>query len=679
MNVLVYNGPGASPESVRQALIELRRLLEPHYAVSTVHAKALSSEPWQGKTAALVFPGGADLPFGRECKAALPAIKRYVSQLGGTYIGFCAGGYFGSSRVEFDVHGPLEVVGPRDLQFFPDVARGPAFSGFRYNSEEGARAAMLRSAENDAGSFACYYNGGSVFVDAHKYGNVRILASFEEELDVVTDMDPAAPCAAVVLCSVGKGKALLTSPHPEFNPSAMSGSHGGVAPEIITKLKEHELSRARFMRYILTEAGLKCNEASTSLPPSLTPLLLCSQPHPEQVYGFLEGFKQSSKPLATYHLLADNHDNFALHEGFERYPLAEGFLRDQDPDATTKQLVIGTNDQILPPGKLTPNFDMQRYFANLDKGTQIGSMLLYGDVVTSTSVLLDSNKKLLSLFPDNSVLHVGSLQLSGRGRGNNSWVNPRGVSASTACVSLPLVSPTTGSHISIVFVQYLAILAYCEAILSYGSGFEDIPIRIKWPNDIYVLRPRYYHQNNLRLLGGGLNAKLPSPADSEESYAKIAGLLVNSNVVNNKYSLLLGCGLNISNDLPTVSLKTWVDILNVERKALGLNLLPDISVEELLAKYMNSLDVILKDFVNHGPQIVLPRYYKLWMHSGQIITLTEHNCRAKISGITPDYGLLIANELKQNSDDEYTGRVYHLQPDGNTFDIFRGLLSRRVE
>ncbi|AAS52005.1 ADR085Wp [Eremothecium gossypii ATCC 10895] len=678
MNVLVYNGPGASPESVRQTLLELRRLLEPHYAVSTVQAKALSSEPWQGKTAALVFPGGADLPFGRECKAALPAIRRYVSQLGGTYIGFCAGGYFGSSRVEFDVDGPLEVVGPRELQFFPDVARGPAFSGFQYSSEEGARAAMLKSSEAGAGSFACYYNGGSVFLDAHKYGNVSILASFEEEVDIPTDMEPAAPRAAVVLCSVGKGKALLTSPHPEFNPSSMCAAQDGLAPGLLAKLREHELSRAHFMRYILTEAGLDCNEAITRLPPSLTPLLLCSPSRPELVSRFVEGFKESSKPLATYHILEDNSDKFALHEGFERYSCAEGFLQDHDPETATKQLVLGAHGQVLPPRSLTPNFDMERYFASLEKDTGIGSVLLYGDVVTSTSVLLDSNKKLLGLLPENSVLHVGSLQLSGRGRGSNSWVNPRGVSASTTCISLPLVSPITGKHISIVFVQYLAILAYCEAILSYGSGFEDIPIRIKWPNDMYVLKPHYYYQNKLRLLGGGVNAKLPVPADAEESYAKISGLLVNSNLMNNKYSLLLGCGLNVSNELPTVSLKSWVDILNVERKNMGLNLLPELSAEELLAKYMNKLDIILKDFVNHGPHVILPRYYKLWMHSGQVITLTEHNCRAKISGITPDYGLLIANELKQNSNDEYTGKVYHLQPDGNTFDIFRGLLSRRA-
>ena len=38
---------------------------------------------------------------------------------GGSYLGICAGAYFACDYIEFDKNGPLEVVGPRDLKFYP--------------------------------------------------------------------------------------------------------------------------------------------------------------------------------------------------------------------------------------------------------------------------------------------------------------------------------------------------------------------------------------------------------------------------------------------------------------------------------------------------------------------------------------------------------------------------------
>ena len=148
---------------------------------------------------------------------------------------------------------------------------------------------------------------------------------------------------------------------------------------------------------------------------------------------------------------------------------------------------------------------------------------------------------------------------------------------------------------------------------------------------------------------------------------------------SNKYSLLLGCGLNLTNDEPTTSLKKWVDILNSERLGLGLACIPRIEVEVLLAKYMNYLQILLETFINYGASTILPEYYKYWLHSDQIVTLTTlGNARAKILGITNDYGLLIAKELMSGSDSCFTGNVYHLQPDGNTFDIFKGLIAKKA-
>ena len=198
----------------------MRRLLSPRYAVLSVTGDAIIDEPWTASCAMLVFPGGADLAY---CRTLNGEGNRRISQFverGGAYLGFCAGGYYGSKRCEFEVGNKnLEVVGNRELAFYPGVCRGCAFPGFVYHSEAGARNVELKVSKTalSKGSvpdvFRSYYNGGGVFVDAPKYHDkgVEILASFTEKLNV----DAGDGQAAVVYCKVGDGAAVLTGPHPE--------------------------------------------------------------------------------------------------------------------------------------------------------------------------------------------------------------------------------------------------------------------------------------------------------------------------------------------------------------------------------------------------------------------------------------------------------------------------------
>ena len=113
----------------------------------------------------------------------------------------------------------MEVVGNRELAFYPGICRGSAFPGFTYGSEKGARAAEI-AVSKDAftnGStpmtFRSYYNGGGIFVDAPKYRDkgVEIIASYTEDVCV----DGGDSKAAVVYCKVEDGAAILTSNHPE--------------------------------------------------------------------------------------------------------------------------------------------------------------------------------------------------------------------------------------------------------------------------------------------------------------------------------------------------------------------------------------------------------------------------------------------------------------------------------
>lgn len=688
MNVLVYNGPGTTPGSVKHTTETLKDFLEPFYVVSTVSAKALQIEPWTSKAAAVVFPGGADIPYVRECKNIIQKLKDFVRKEGGLFVGFCAGGYFASGRVEFAKGDPdLEVAGNRDLKFFPGIARGPAFGGFQYNSEVGARAAKLRL--EDGSEFTSYYNGGSLFVDADEYDEVEVLARYVETPDPpywdTSSKTKSAGPAAVLLCSVGKGKALLTGPHLEFIPRLLEKTDNkSFIEHVVNVLKLDDKKRLNFLKSMLTKAGLNCNNDFARVrAPSLTPLLAIASPAKRSLLNEFQRkwskLQECSSETGDYVELDGGKDKFHAYEGFEKsYKNAADSLQDKEPDEVTKTIIFPESSEVFPSFSRTPNYDVAKYFSYLNPSNTVGSVLFYGEVVTSTSTLLNENRHILSSIPNSSMLHVGTIQVSGHGRGGNTWVNPKGVSASTAVISLPTYSPKTNQRVSVVFVQYLSMLAYCRAVINYGPGYSDLPIRIKWPNDLYALSPSYYQKNKLSLVGQNLNETIPL-TDIEPAYLKIAGLLVNTHFVNDEYLLLLGCGLNINHDGPTTSLNTWVNILNKERESARMDLLQPIEVERLHAYYMNQLEILLKKFIDFGPTSILPDYYKLWLHSNQIVTLTDHNnSKAMITGITDDYGLLIARELMPGSQTHFTGSVFHLQPDGNTFDIFRGLISKKA-
>jgi biotin--protein ligase len=286
MNVLVYSGNGTTTESVRHCLYTLRRLLSPTYAVVPVTGDIIIKEPWTASCALLVIPGGADLGYCRTLNGeGNRRITQYVNR-GGSYLGFCAGGYYGTSRVEFEVGDKkMAVVGDRELGFYPGICRGLAFAGFVYHSEAGARAADVkinRSAfgevlKNVPENFKCYYNGGGVFVDAKKLESrgVQTLASYTENLHV----DSGEGSAAVVYRKVGEGHVILTGPHPEFAPNNLNKAKGPPSfTDAVDAIASTDATRIEFTKLSLRKLGLKVNEEEqamfqTSLPAGRKSLL----------------------------------------------------------------------------------------------------------------------------------------------------------------------------------------------------------------------------------------------------------------------------------------------------------------------------------------------------------------------------------------------------------------------
>jgi biotin--protein ligase len=214
----------------------------------------------------------------------------------------------------------------------------------------------------------------------------------------------------------------------------------------------------------------------------------------------------------------------------------------------------------------------------------------------------------------------------------------------------------------IVFIQYLAAIAIVQGIHSYDKGYENLPVKLKWPNDVceYSFKPESVPE-----LTHALDVQDPSKPN-EKSYIKIVGLMVNSSYSSGHYDVVVGIGINTSNPAPTTSLN---DVL----QAFSPKKLPPFTLEKLLARVLTSFEALYKSFCRTGFDKELQKlYYKHWLHTDQIVTLEmEGGARAKVLGITTDWGLLRVEQL--GWEDRGTGKVWELQSDSNSFDFFKGL------
>ncbi|GME42028.1 Biotin apo-protein ligase [Neofusicoccum parvum] len=688
-NVLVYSGNGSTVESVRHCMWSLRRLLSPNYAVIPVDGNAIIKEPWTASCALLVIPGGADLGYCRTLNGeGNRRISQYVNR-GGNYLGFCAGGYYACNSCEFEVGDKkMEVVGERELGFYPGICRGLAFSGFVYHSEAGTRAVELKvnkEALMGGGgavpeSFRSYYNGGGVFVDADKLKDrgVETLASYTGELHV----DSGEGKAAVVYRKIGEGNVILTGPHPEF--AAMNLNKGEDIPgydKIVDALAQDDKQRTDFLKSCLIKLGLQVNQEAQAVP-SLSRLHLTSS-NPSDVAELVSSWSDIiTLEKGEEHIKGEN-DTFHLEkpsqwsmssltkavtsiipgaggeeESSKTDPASGGDAADRilDYDAVIKRLVPHESDR--PSSKDTPYWNHDAFFSNLDayhassRGTsaQFGRYLLYGEVVTSTNTILEKNPSLLKHLPA-GLTATATTQIAGRGRGSNVWVSPPGSLMYSTVLrhSVPL-----SQRAPVVFVQYLAALATVAGVHAYAPGYSALPVRLKWPNDIYALDPSR----------GGAASTSTAPSD----FAKIGGVLVNSSYQGAEYTLVAGVGVNVANAAPTTSLDALA-------RARGL---PPFRAEKLLAAILVQFEKLYEAFCREGwSEELEAMYYRYWLHADQVVTLeAEGGVRARITGITRDWGLLMAEEL--GWEDRRTGKVWQLQSDSNSFDFFKGLLRKKV-
>ncbi|XP_068600959.1 biotin--protein ligase [Brachionichthys hirsutus] len=396
------------------------------------------------------------------------------------------------------------------------------------------------------------------------------------------------------------GEAVLCQVHLEVAPDSVSS-------EAFDELKLSNALRYEVLSEILTSLGLSC-ALNTTPDPSTVHLLATSQ---ESSASFLKW------------LLTRVDRNGLLTLSKTSLKMVSCSELEETPLLPKGCLALFTN---CSGSHSWPHFSMETYTKSLSTSL-LGHTLLYAEVVTSTMDLLEGLS--LHLPTDVGLITVASRQIRGRGRGRNAWLSPLGCAMFTLRVQVDL-SSRLGQRIP--FLQHLAALAVVEAVRTL-PGYQDIDVRVKWPNDIYY--------SNLMKLGG---------------------VLVTSTVMGPTFHLLVGCGFNVTNSNPTVCINDLIKQYNIQHNCS----LQPLSCAQLIARTVNCLEALISSFQRGGPDTVLPTYYKRWLHSGTRVRLwSEDGPEAEVVGL--DYNGFLEVYTKEQG-------VVSLEPDGNSFDMLKNLV-----
>ncbi|KAJ3231830.1 biotin holocarboxylase synthetase [Chytriomyces hyalinus] len=651
MNILVYNGPGTARTSTERTLTVLKSLLKGRCDVLAIGPEVINhaDRAWQSTTALLVVPGGRDLPYVESLAGfGVKAIQDFVRG-GGSYLGICAGAYFATKRVEFETGTPLEVVGDRKLALVSAVARGSAAPGFVYDSEDGARsisiivdAARIGLMHPDAATppyrMNVYCNGAPYF-DIVSGSQVEVLATYDSNL--VTENAKGKP--AIVQSSFGKGKVILMGPHLEHDNTAN-----------LPDLSEWDKHQKVLLVTLLQRLGLSPEipiEAFRHEKNVSEPLILSNIADSASGTNWLSNLLHEHGQVESENvvMLKDSVTNFKF---VECNSSASEYAAIPSEDDAFLPVLYSSTGQILQTSAAPSKFNIQSYFNHLKMDRsglsitaplQFGSQILSSESISSTQTILEKNYRFSTALP-NGIVCVASKQFSGRGRGANSWVSQEG------CLMFSLAMQHKEGR-SAIFLQYLFGLAVVEAIRSMEGGYSALAVHLKWPNDIYC-----YSRD---------------PETRTRVLKKIGGILVNSSYMNGVFSIVIGCGLNVANNLPTTSLNELIAQHNSETNDNNTKLAP-LTRERVLARILSTFESMYQVFAAQPLYAFAPfiaKYHDAWLHTDQYVYLQDQKVSARIVGLD-ESGMLKAEGVEDRE-------VYLLQPDGNSFDMMKGLISRK--
>lgn len=148
---------------------------------------------------------------------------------------------------------------------------------------------------------------------------------------------------------------------------------------------------------------------------------------------------------------------------------------------------------------------------------------------------------------------------------------------------------------------------------------------------------------------------------------KIGGLFINTELNSGLAICNIGVGLNLSNSIPTTCVNDLIKTYNLKNNTE----LAYLEYECFFASVFNEIEELI-DIVQTGNlDHLFDMYYKLWLHSDAEIVIIDADGNKKLATIIgiDDYGYLLVKQPDQEPES--------VHPDGNTFDILRGLISAK--
>jgi biotin---protein ligase len=531
MNVLVC------ASSASHALSNaLRSVLSPFYTVQSVLPVSLATQPWTVSCALLVLLPPLSLP-----SPAHEAIQEYISA-GGRILGIGLGATLSPHRQVRERFGLWDArSGTAIVPQYPEAVPSlPLLSSILLQT--GALLSGLRRASVP-------------FELTRDASDIEVIRGRWEE--------PVGAIAGIQV-PVGSGCAAFWGISPCFD--------GIEDTENVTAL----------LRYALADLGL-------SVPPETTTANESSNTGPIPIYALpqfllhprgkrhisetilqrlgLSAASSESEPV----VIKDRVDTFHFHKVATLEHGARLVAEAKTSAADAPRLVVVLPPDVLPTRELTPRFDAEKYFAVLAEvrgdrmsgaeGWGVGEALFYGEAVTSTQTMLERYATpLLSRFPSSisvtqivenkyhhrnprflaslqaPIVSLATFQLSGRGRGSNTWLSPTGCLQFSILVRAPLRGASGLSAPRLVFVQYLAGLAIVRACRDERAlGAErGARVRLKWPNDVYVDLPSPSSSSS--------SSSSPSPSSSSGGgeKKKVGGTLTNMSFADGNADVIIG-------------------------------------------------------------------------------------------------------------------------------------------
>lgn len=283
-------------------------------------------------------------------------------------------------------------------------------------------------------------------------------------------------------------------------------------------------------------------------------------------------------------------------------------------DTKPREGVLELKSDLVPD-----TFDPDLYFKRLTTRS-LGRLLLHIPVVQSSMDFVSGPSL------GHGVGIVPDLQLNGQGRGGNAWISPAKSAMFTLQVRISLKSEL-GRKLPLV--QHLPGLAVVQALRKISPCLE---IGIKWPNDIYF-----------------------------EGKTKMGGILTKTSTCGSDAFVNYGVGFNLSNEKPLVS-------FNQILRSRGQ---PEVEREVYLAEVFNHLENLIFCFEEDSKSF-FESYHQCWIHGGQEVTVktdeesNEGAFEAVVEGLDEWGFLLVRNKS--------SGDLVTVHPDGNSFDMMRGLI-----